>query len=259
MSGFLDNLARRGAGLSMVSVRPPATLPRGAEAATPQLGAMEVTVEARPEAAVDALRPIPEASHAMLLPATPPELRAEAESHGAVQSSQEAAPPAVVQAVPAAGRIVAPSASESVPAREPAATSMTAVTHPAPPSTLVRPFHPLEGEENSPASEPKALSSPAAPPAVTRSIVLATERPHGPRPVVLPLILRPAAAESHVPLRILPFPAPSPRPLPIHVRIGRVEVRGAPPATPNPAAPAPPPALGFGSYARVRSYRNWPS
>ena len=52
---------------------------------------------------------------------------------------------------------------------------------------------------------------------------------------------------------VAPAPSPSqPTPRLIHVRIGRVEVRGAPPIAPT--APAP---LGFAAYARIRNYRNW--
>jgi hypothetical protein len=48
-------------------------------------------------------------------------------------------------------------------------------------------------------------------------------------------------------------------PAPIHVKIGRVEVRGAPPKTPTPpVAPILRAAEGFAAYARIRNYRNWP-
>jgi len=58
-------------------------------------------------------------------------------------------------------------------------------------------------------------------------------------------------SETHKPAETMPAP--------IHVRIGRIEVRGTPtPAAQAPRKVAPPAPLGFASYLRLRTYRNWP-
>ena len=80
-----------------------------------------------------------------------------------------------------------------------------------------------------------------------------TREPAAPVPAI-----RPAAAESPMPL---PFPkahttSTPPAQLPVHVRIGRVEVRGPEPQSPAPATPSENISLGFASYHRRRNYRS---
>jgi hypothetical protein len=84
--------------------------------------------------------------------------------------------------------------------------------------------------------------------------------PNGVELVTTDHVIRPAATEATVslefPSNISPSPQPAPQ-LPIQVRIGRVEVRGTPPAPePTRATPMETPPLGFASYHRLRRYRN---
>jgi len=78
-----------------------------------------------------------------------------------------------------------------------------------------------------------------------------------------PVAVRPSAPESRERLAMprageISRPAET-MPAPIHVRIGRIEVRGASaPAAQAPRKVASPAPLGFASYLRLRTYRNWP-
>lgn len=92
--------------------------------------------------------------------------------------------------------------------------------------------------------------------------VPAIERLRGIRPQEpeLPIAtIRPAPVESPAFLQfpkvtVAATPSASSE-LPIEVRIGRVEVRAAPPSPSVPAKPNPPAPAGFDSYYRIRTYR----
>jgi len=72
-------------------------------------------------------------------------------------------------------------------------------------------------------------------------------------------LIRPAATESTISFQFPKVASAPPQPpptMPIQVRIGRVEVRGAPPVHESTQAiPKESPALGFVSYQRLRRYR----
>src|SRR5262245_41074834 len=80
-----------------------------------------------------------------------------------------------------------------------------------------------------------------------------TREPEPPAPAI-----RPAAAESPMPLHFpkAPITSTPPAQLPVLVRIGRVEVRGTEPQRQAPASPSENTSLGFASYYRKRNYRS---
>jgi hypothetical protein len=96
----------------------------------------------------------------------------------------------------------------------------------------------------------------------TRDAPSAHEVIQAPNPIIPPAdqVIRPALTEPQIPKqfpKITPAPRPSLSTVPIHVRVGRVEVRGTPPTpTRASAKPSEQTPLGFDGYQRVRRYRN---
>lgn len=264
MSSFLLNLARRGAGLPVSAIHAPAPSPFSPEVGAPDAGALEA------DTSENVIDPAPQAPVFQAAPATVQRVQ----SVQPIQRTGEVLPrPPAIQrfsgAPEASPPAAAPQPARALAPSTPAAGAIEATVRPAvlPETALALPPHRMLPAAALPEEPPR----PAAPGLVTRAtgsrdlpVQDPAEQP-APLLAIVPAI-RPAVAESPAPLRslrIAPAPAPpSPAPQPpIHVRIGRIEVRGAPPPPPAqprsaPAAPAP---LGFAGYARIRSYRSWPS
>jgi len=267
MSSFLVNLVRRGAGLPAATIQAPPSSPFGPEIRkhgdrlTEEL-ATDNTAGQTPLRARSSDEPPFEApTH----PAPSIQRRSGAEFSTSIQSVL-GEPTAAASTPPLWPR---PPRQNVIPGRREAQVSPMAPPNPMGPA--VPPFQAdreviteidteqrlhtpsAVAQEIMPAGESAYHTSSVAP-----GLSIKIEEP-GERQVVPPTI-RPAPAESHA---LLPFPktpsASSPTPAsqpPIHVRIGRVEVRAAPPPTSAPARPSPPAPLGFDGYYRVRTYRS---
>jgi len=114
---------------------------------------------------------------------------------------------------------------------------------------------------NPPATTSRRPQQPESP-----SLQISVKEDHESAPTTVELVttdhlIRPATNEATVslefPSRVSAAPTSEPAPqLPIQVRIGRVEVRGTPPAPePTRATRMESPPLGFASYHRLRRYR----
>jgi hypothetical protein len=274
MSSFLHNLARRGAGMAVDSVRAPAPLPVRVESRPLRPAAPEAAAAAPDEASSEG-GPIEERAREALaggevgqLPACgdPPrpsatlklgpsaasERLAPADTSPLTPPPVPAAlqrPAAVVRALPSAN----PAAAKSPRGRragEGVAASRAGKRREAP--TIVR-SAPAAAAAGGVAAEVSVESSAAASETASAEPPAAVPAGRAPSPTVRP------APDVAPPLR-LPKPGaatspPPPTPAPIHVRIGRVEVRDTSPPPPPFAASASPP-IGFAAYSRIRRYRS---
>ena len=277
MSSFLLNLARRAAGLPVGPAEAPLPPRSGPDARAPDLDASDAaTPTPRPESWTGAFARARTAGEALprspavavpapMPPPRPPTPMAAEPSRPAetalaartLESGRQAAPPterAVLVASPAP------------PPRPPRQTepepAPLVISHPV---AEVADVEPTSSPDDGPDVSGWAEGPPAA------SVAQAPKR-HGLRMIVpeatpvdwqqTTVVVRPAAVDLPAPPRRPPAaPATSPAratPPPVHIRIGRIEIRGTPPAPPRPlSSPGAPATLGFAAYARIRTYRAW--
>jgi hypothetical protein len=257
MSDFLINLACRGAGLPpnppAISVAP-ATMSPGNAVAPDAMGA-DVAAYSEPVASDDdQSTQLPSTSQSIASPSAPsrwdggstvsnveslitPESRIN-RSLGSIPSPPVSNPPSVVELVPSESRKIKNGQQDSrEKLNENVARPKVMRFFRAEPSDskLQQPPPP------SPAPEAASIKDGiSAPVAVLPSVPESRER-----------FALSRAGEMSRPGEVMPVP--------IHVRIGRIEVRGtSAPAPQGPRKVTPPAPLGFASYLRPRTYRNWP-
>jgi len=272
MSNFLHNLVRRGAGLPVTSIQAPAPSPFAPEVHMPELGAIEAEPEATAESqsvarTVREALPHPAVQRFVARPEPPPT---------SPPRPAQPAPPVAGGSFHDTPSPLPTPALPSVPGREPPARPASVAQPATPPLPAPHAGQDLPAPAALPGVQvdqetaqgalglPPVLfvqSAPAAASPVSGLVSVVTEGRDRTAAAEEQLpatpAIQPALAELSASLRfpsVAPAPSPSPpTPRPIHVRIGRVEVRGAPP----PIAPSAPAPLGFAAYARVRNYRNW--
>jgi hypothetical protein len=295
MSSFLVNLARRGVGLpataAAISVAPAAVF--AADTLTPVAVGSDVSAYSHFVAIKDDLitRP-PDASQTVANPSAP--LRSDGDSIAAsVESSITPEPASVRSSLEASGTEMPPAPRaalqvESVRKRTPAtnfapmisrsilspsalsphqeagiagSATRTVAGGPQDSQAKVIPFSRTDPSDfkvhetfsPSPASEPNTVPPPKHP----------VIRGEPKEDISAPVVVNPSASELRARFALsrsgeISKPAET-MPAPIHVRIGRIEVRGtSASAAQAPRRVAPPAPLGFASYLRLRTYRNWP-
>ena len=294
MSNFIQNLAKRGAGLPLAAEARPAPAPVfESSLEAPSEGLSEITSEEMTIGAVETTRTTFETPHTPATPDVPhsPLEQVDTGVKPAPAAASRDTPvlqpaPSIVEIVSAIEHIPPPEAkSDTVAPRAEASVSQSfqAVSRDSEVTIRAESTHASGAESAQPSStadiNPPATISPrldqpesswpetsphdvdeapstASEPAATDVLIRPAAPEH--RPVLTEHLIRPAATEPTISLQF-PKVATAPPPPPIHVRIGRVEVRGTPPVhqpTPIQAPPKESPPLGFAGYQRLRRYRN---
>lgn len=284
MSSFVNNLVKRGAGLPVS----PEYFPRPSHTVETGLGSGERPLEIASEEASDfrtevplATRPhpintastfsIPEVQRSSAMAASTPSQPFMEEPTTVFQPSSSGPDPLSPRSVISSSgpeSLSPPSAIEIAQGTEPDLRNETLVTRhefnersaPTVAQTVVPPRQSTRVESNLPAitwgrrEQQQGLSRPAvSAKAEDRKAQDTPELPSADQ------MIRPSATEPqilfHLPKTTSALPR-SPATIPIHVRVGRIEVRGAPPQEPARSTPKESTPLGFASYHRMRRYRS---
>lgn len=268
MSNFLKNLARRSAGLPLAAECRPIPAPAFGGSFDSRAGVSEVTSESAVSDHIEA--PPARQFQSLNAAATPEVQRSASEPIGTTTAATTANATRLVADI-ASGSSSPKNATTAVqPFSSLQAVSPDSEIGPADlrlssPAASAQPQTTLSARRDSPATiDPSATASrrtegnELAWPAI--SVPDAGEATQQKHELTTDHSIRPAPTDPTLPFQ---FPrtatsAPQPAsPAPVEVRIGRVEVRGVPPAQqPTPATAPPSPPLGFASYHRLRRYRS---
>jgi hypothetical protein len=273
VSNFLKNLARRSAGLPLAAECRPTPAPVFGGSFESGAGLSEVTTET-----VGSQVEAPAAPRSFDAAAPPQVQRSVAEQNSRTSIVTAAIRPGSTPATNARTGL-RPVSSLEVVSSEPSASlvrvdttaqpaafeiaandsAFTARAEPAHVQTVLAPRRDLSAVVNPPAttSPRREGQEPAWP---ETSVEEQRESAPDVKLAVTNNSIRPALTDPTLPFQFPRIPTTSQQPVfktPIEVRIGRVEVRGAPPVqAPTPATPAPSAPLGFASYHRLRRYRS---
>jgi hypothetical protein len=281
VSNFLKNLARRSAGLPLAAECRPTPSPAFESSLEAGEGLNEITSE---ETHTNALEAAPARESRIVNTSAPEVQRSSPESTGtstreitAVKARTPSAPDTTTILQPAASLEVVSAKEITPPFRGEAETSARLA------GDTVAQFVTRDSELTPRAASAHAQTPPAALPPLspavnppeTTSRLPEEQESTWPEVTVKAIretvhdkleliatdhLIRPAATESTASFQFPAIASASPQPAPatpIQVRIGRVEVRGAPPVheSPTQATPKESPPLGFASYHRLRRYR----
>lgn len=252
MSGFLQGIALRGAGLY------PAAAVRQMPDGQASDGLVEVSTET---VVVPDVRDATEAPEPRQTPAISPtviEKTLERETPPRLEIVETREAPAIAkgsEAAPAARIITPPPGVEQSRSPDPCRdNARPEVRYPKP--TRAEAKEPATTDMHQPVPLPQQRD---AMPAAEAPVAKAEMKRDEPR--IASVVLQPADARPMVlmasPAQPAALAAADPEPRPVEVRIGSIEVRAAAPQKPQPQARATAPVeSGFGAYVRMRTYRS---